>query len=155
MRFGMHSVKYTLYALLIVPSLMFAADDRSTTCSQTDWNEHFATINGHVRSNWHPPIEYRPISCTILLRLDFRSEVAHVEILSCDDDEAIRKSAEDAGYVSSPLPKPRNRACFSKQMTVRLKFTPQQEQGSYNQSIRNNIDKSTAATFLVSAPVEM
>ena len=125
MRFGTRSVQYTLYALLIVPSLIFAADDSSTICSQLDWNEYFVEVNGHVRSNWQPPYEYRPLSCTILLRLDFRSEVAHVEILSCDDDEAVRKSAENAGYVSSPLPKPRNRACFSKQMTVRLHFTPQ------------------------------
>ena len=61
----------------------------------------------------------------MLLRQDFRSEVADVEILTCNDDELIRKSAEDAGYNASPLPVPKNRACFSKQITIRLEFTPQ------------------------------
>ncbi len=124
MRIKMRPAHYVLYALLVLPSVLPAADEPSATCSQTEWDEYFIEIQNHVISHWRPPFDYRPISCTILLRLDFRSEVAHVEIIDCNDDEQIRKSAENAAYVSSPLPKPKNKACLSKQMAVRLVFTP-------------------------------
>ncbi len=124
MRIKMRPAQYVLYALLILPSALLAVEEPSATCAQDDWDEYFIEVQNHVISHWQPPLSYRPISCTILLRLDFRSEVAHVEIIDCDDDEKVRKSAENAAYVSSPLPKPKNKACWSKQMTVRLTFTP-------------------------------
>jgi hypothetical protein len=116
--------QFALYALLVLSGAPLAAEESSATCSQEEWDEYFITVQNHVISHWDPPMKYRPISCTILLRLDFRSEVAHVEIIDCNDDEEIRKSAENAAYGASPLPKPRNKACLSKQMTVRLVFTP-------------------------------
>jgi len=116
--------QYALYALLVLSGAPPSAQESSATCSQEEWDEYFIAVQNHVISHWEPPIEYRPISCTILMRLDFRSEVAHVAIIDCNDDEKIRKSAKNAAYVASPLPKPRNKACLSKQMTVRLTFTP-------------------------------
>ena len=124
MRIETRLAQYALYALLILPGVLLAAGEPVATCSQEEWDEYFIAVQNHVISHWEPPIEYRRISCTILLRLDFRSEVAHVEIIDCNDDEEIRKSAENAAYVASPLPKPRNKACLSKQMTVQLVFTP-------------------------------
>jgi hypothetical protein len=124
MRIKMRPAQYILYALLVLPCALLAADEGSTTCSQNEWDEYFTDMQNHVRSRWQPPYDYRPISCTILLRLDFRSEVEHVEVIDCDDDEEVRKSAENAAYEASPLPKPRNKACTVRQMAVRLTFTP-------------------------------
>ncbi len=124
MRIQTRLAQYSLYALLIFSGAPPAAEESSATCSQEEWDEYFTEVQNHVISHWEPPVEYRAISCTILLRLDFRSEVEHVEIIDCNDDEDIRRSAENAAYVASPLPKPRNKACLSKQMTVRLVFTP-------------------------------
>jgi len=122
--FELRPARYVLYALLTWPGLLLAEYDSSATCSRSEWNEYFDHINHHVTSFWRLPFRHSPISCTILLRLDFRGEVQNVEILACDDDESVWKSAENAGYLSSPLPKPRNLACFLDQMTVRLRYTP-------------------------------
>jgi hypothetical protein len=124
MRIKMRPAYHLLYALLILPGGLPAADEPSASCSQIEWDEYFIAVQNLVISHWQPPYNDRPISCTILVRLDFRSEVAHVEVIDCDDDERVRKSAENAAYEASPLPKPKNRACLSKQMTVRLTFTP-------------------------------
>jgi len=113
-----------IIAVIFSPSFLSAAGAPVEPCSQDEWDEYFTEIQNHVIGNWRPPFSYRAISCVILIRQDFRSEVEHVEILTCDEDEKVFKSAENAAYLSSPLPKPKNRACFSKQMTVRLNFTP-------------------------------
>ncbi len=123
MSFHVHSTPIVLLALLVLPSLTLGQDDAAATCSQDAWDEYFATIRNHVKSYWNPPLDAQAISCTVLLRQDFRSEVEHVEILSCGDDEKVHTSVEYAGYAASPLPIPKNKACFSQQMTIRLKFT--------------------------------
>ena len=113
-----------IIAVIFSPSFLSAAGAPVEPCSQDAWDEYFAEVQNHVIGNWRPPFSYRAISCVILIRQDFRSEVEHVEILTCDEDEKVFKSAENAAYLSSPLPRPKNRACFSKQMTVRLYFIP-------------------------------
>jgi len=124
MRINLRPAQFALYALLILPTLLIANDSSSNPCTQSEWNAYFDLIQGHVRGFWRSPITHRAVSCTILVRQDFKSEVEHVEILSCDEDARIQKSAEDAGYAASPLPKPANKNCFSKQMTVRLTVSP-------------------------------
>ena len=124
MSLKVHAAQIVLVALLGLPNLALGQDDAAKTCSQQDWDEYFATIRNHVKSYWNPPPGSQAISCTVLLRQDFRSEVEHVEILSCGDDEKVQKSVEYAGYAASPLPIPKNKACFTRQMTIRLKFTP-------------------------------
>ena len=125
MSFHAHATPNVLLALLVLPSLALGQDDAVATCSQDEWDEYYLGLQNHVKSNWKRPSDNRAISCTMVLRLDFRSEVEDVEILSCNDDARVRKSAEDAGYTSSPMPVPTNKACFSKQITIRLEFTPQ------------------------------
>ena len=114
----------TIIAVIFSPSVLSAAGAPVAPCSQESWDEYFAKVQSHVIGHWRPPFSYRAFSCVILIRLDFRSEVEHVEILTCDDDQKVLNSAENAAYLSSPLPRPKNRACFSKQMTVRLYFDP-------------------------------
>ncbi len=124
MRIKTRPAQYILCALLIFPGSLPAAGEPSASCSQNEWDAYFSDMQNHVIANWQPPYNYRRLSCTILLRLNFRGEVAHVEIIDCDDDVQVRKSAENAAYYSSPLPKPKNKACFVKQVTVRLVFKP-------------------------------
>ena len=124
MRIQLRPAQFALYALLVLPGIITANDSESNPCTQSEWDAYFDLIQGHVRGFWTPPYTYRAISCTILVRQDFRSEVEHVEILTCDEDARVQKSAEDAGYEASPLPKPTNRSCFSKQMSVRLIYNP-------------------------------
>ena len=124
MSFKTHVAQTVLVALLVLPSLMLGQDDAADTCSQEDWNEYFSSIRDHVKSYWKPPLEDVAITCTVLLRQDFRSEVEHVEILTCGDDEQVHRSVEYAGYEASPLPVPKKRACFTRQITIRLHFIP-------------------------------
>jgi hypothetical protein len=124
MRKLMRPARFILYATLLAPGLLTAQDTGSTSCTQSDMDEYRTDVSNHVFDNWVPPFEYRRLSCTILLTQNFRSEVDYVEILKCDSEISVRKSAEKAGYESSPLPQPRNRACFSKQLSVRLLFSP-------------------------------
>jgi len=112
-----------LSALLFLPAAVIP-EDASPYCSQAEWDNYFEQVQLHVRGHWKPPYTQRAVNCTILVRQDFRREVAHVELLACDDDAEVRRSAENAGYNSSPLPAPSNSACFSKQVPVRLVFRP-------------------------------
>ena len=91
-------VQAVLLALFMLPSLSLGQDDAADTCSQEEWDEYFLAIHNHVKEFWQPPVKDQAISCTVLLRQDFRSEVEHVEILSCCDDEQIHRSVENAGY---------------------------------------------------------
>lgn len=113
-----------IIAVIFSPSLLFAAGEPVEPCSQDEWDEYFAAVQNHVIGHWRPPFNYRAMSCVVLIWQDFRSEVEHVEVLTCDEDEKVFKSVENAAYLSSPLPRPKNRACFSKQMTIRLYFIP-------------------------------
>ncbi len=124
MSFNVHATQNTLFALLILPGLSLGVDDAARICSQEEWDAYYLELRNHVKSHWQRPYINKAISCTMLLRQDFRSEVENVEIVICDDDELVRKSAENAGYTASPLPRPKNKACFSRQITIRLEFTP-------------------------------
>jgi hypothetical protein len=124
MRIKSYKAQYVLYALLFLPGLLTAEGSRSTSCSEIAMDEYQSEVLNHVVGNWVRPFDYRRLSCIIVLTQNFRGEVDYVEILDCDSEISVRKSAEDAGYVSSPLPMPKNRACFSKQLSIRLLYTP-------------------------------
>ena len=124
MRIQLRKAQYLLSALLFLPVALTAQDDDSSYCSQSEWDAYFERVQNHIRDVWQPPYTQRVVNCTILVRQDFRREVVHVELLACDDDATVRRSAENAGYNASPLPAPQNSACFSKQIPVKLVFRP-------------------------------
>ena len=101
--------------LLAFGSAAFAEEP----CSQQQRDEYMDRLERRISENWRLPTHYRDIDCTVLVVQSFRGEVLDASVLDCTDAE-IRKSIEDATYLSSPLPLPRNDSCFQREINIRV-----------------------------------
>jgi colicin import membrane protein len=80
------------------------------------------SIHNHIYRNWSPPVSAQSGSeCEVLVRQVPGGEVVGVEILSCDGDEALRRSVETAVLRSSPLPPPPDPSVFERNLRLILK----------------------------------
>jgi hypothetical protein len=98
------------------------------TCSDAENENYIRAITQEVVAAWKPPYKDRTISCRVLIKQDFRGEVLNVGIASCGDDPRIHKSVIDAGYSASPIPLPANKACFSRDIIIRIESRAQDYQ---------------------------
>ncbi|MDH3431723.1 MAG: cell envelope integrity protein TolA [Gammaproteobacteria bacterium] len=114
MRSGM-----VLIALLVCSSTTIARDELPI-CSASDRDRYFSEIREILYENWVVPYENRSIACTVLIKQNFRGEVSYVGIANCSDDPKIHKSVIDAAYLASPIPLPKNPACFRRDVIVRI-----------------------------------
>jgi len=89
-------------------------------CSDEEDETYVRTITQAVHAAWAPPYKDRAISCTVLLRQNFRGEVLNVGIANCGDDPRVHKSVIEAGYNASPIPLPANKACFRRDIIIRI-----------------------------------
>ena len=108
-----------LFLLLVLSSSAIAAD-----CSDAERAAYLDAVRRDIRASWKVPYEDASISCTVLIKQDFRGEVENVGLGRCGDDRAILISVINAGYRASPMPLPENRACFSRDVIVTLTYTP-------------------------------
>lgn len=78
-------------------------------------------IGQKIRRNWAAPASAGPETrCTVRVRQQPGGEVVGVNILSCNGDDAVKRSVEAAIRRSSPLPEPENRDLFDPNLTVNL-----------------------------------
>jgi hypothetical protein len=110
--------------LLVWSSLAIARDD-SPTCSAADRNNYLSEVRERLYEYWQVPYENRTVACTVLIKQNFRGEVLYVGIAACSDDPQIHKSVIDAAYEASPIPLPKNRACFERDTIVRIESRSQ------------------------------
>ncbi len=89
-------------------------------CSQVERETYLQIMRQELVSNWRVPSRNRNRACTVLIAQTFRGEVLNASVEDCGDDPELIRSIEDAVYLSSPLPIPENRACFERNVRLRL-----------------------------------
>lgn len=78
-----------------------------------------------VERNWVRPASSPPgLECEVRVQQLPGGEVTSVSILTCNGDEAVRRSIEAAIQKASPLPTPRNPSLFDR--NLRFTFRPEQ-----------------------------
>lgn len=94
------------------------------TCAAEERALYQEAVHDAVVAEWKVPYDHRYIACTVLLSLNWRGEVLNVGIANCGDDPRVHRSVVDAGYSASPLRMPKNRACFERNVIVKLESRP-------------------------------
>lgn len=93
-------------------------------CTAAEREEYLQEVRNDIIDSWRVPDRSIAFSCTILIKQDFRGEVEHVGIGKCGNDATAQRSVVNAGYRASPMPLPKNRACFSRDLIVTVTITP-------------------------------
>ena len=102
---------------LLVAALPSAVAEEPCTKQQRD--EYVDRLQRRITENWRLPSHYREIDCTVVVAQSFRGEVLNAAVEDCTDSE-LRKTIEDAAYLSSPLPLPGNGSCFQREISLRI-----------------------------------
>ena len=107
--------------ILAIWAPLAVTEDDFRPCSSSEWDAYLTRVRQVLHENWDAPEKLTSYSCTVSIAQNFRGEVLNVAVDSCSvDDVAVRKSAEDAAYLASPLPLPENGMCARRTLQVRL-----------------------------------
>lgn len=81
-------------------------------------------VTARITRAWIKPPTARPgIDCSIDITQVPGGQVVNVKVGSCNGDEAVRQSIQDAAYRASPLPQPSDPALFAREFSVEFKPT--------------------------------
>ena len=81
-----------------------------------------AAIRARIERAWIRPDTARPgLDCTVAVTQAPGGTVLRVAVLSCNGDEAVRQSIEDAVLRASPLPAPPDPALFERELILRFR----------------------------------
>ncbi|MEE4185250.1 MAG: cell envelope integrity protein TolA [Gammaproteobacteria bacterium] len=85
-------------------------------------NEYVSLIQQQVQQRWvQPASAVVGIECTVSVRQLPSGEVVEARVTRCNGDETVRRSVENAVYAASPLPLPRDRLLFDRNLTFTFK----------------------------------
>lgn len=102
-----------------------AEDERLQSISSGEREAYIFAIQQRVQRSWVKPASAQPgLECDVRVQQLPGGEVVSVIILSCNGDEAVRRSIEAAVYKASPLPEPSNLNIFERNLM--LVFRPEQ-----------------------------
>ena len=107
-------------ALIVMMLPVFPVGAQDDDCSERDREAYLHDVVQAVSAAWKVPYTNRTLSCSLLIKQNFRGEVLNVGIARCGDDPNVHKSVIDAGYEASPLPLPGKKACFSRDIIISL-----------------------------------
>ena len=80
-----------------------------------------AMIRQKIERNWSAPASAdSELKCSVRVRQAPGGEVIGVTILSCNGDDAVKRSVEAAIYRSSPLPEPSDPSLFDRNILLNL-----------------------------------
>ena len=105
--------------LLAIPISAVAED-----CSDAERSSYLDAVRRDVHDSWRIPYDSEAITCTVLIKQNFRGEVEYVGIGKCSEDRTVLLSVVNAGYRASPMPLPDNRACFTRDLIITLTYKP-------------------------------
>ena len=81
-----------------------------------------AAIRARVERAWIRPDSARPgLDCTVAVTQAPGGTVLRVAVRTCNGDEAVRQSIEDAVLRASPLPAPPDPALFERELLLRFR----------------------------------
>jgi len=82
---------------------------------------YMALIRQKIERNWAAPASATSeLECSVRVRQIPGGEVIGVTILSCNGDDAVRRSVEAAVHRSSPLPEPSDPSLFDRNILLSL-----------------------------------
>ena len=82
---------------------------------------YMALIRQKIERNWAAPASASSeLECFVRVRQIPGGEVVGVTILSCNGDDAVKRSVEAAIYRSSPLPEPSDPSLFDRNILLRI-----------------------------------
>ncbi len=112
----------SLLTLLLLPNL--AADEVKPKtpydCPAVDMEAYITVIKQAILASWKPSRGEEAKRCIVVFAQSFRGEVLNVDFEDCAHEATVRKSIEDAVYLSSPLPLPVNTHCFERTLKISL-----------------------------------
>ena len=112
----------SLFTLLLLPFLV-NDDPQSNTpysCPAADMEAYTTVIKQSILASWRPSRGEEAKKCVVVFAQSFRGEVLNVEFEECAHEALVRKTIEDAVYLSSPLPLPVNTHCFERTLKISL-----------------------------------
>jgi colicin import membrane protein len=99
-----------------------AAEERERalrSSAAADWQ---ALIRAKIEAAWiRPPTARAGLDCLVKVRQVPGGEVVAAQILSCNGDQAVRQSIENAVYRAAPLPPPPAGMPFERDLEVRFR----------------------------------
>lgn len=102
-----------------------AEDERLQSIRSGAREAYIFAIQQRVQRSWVKPASAQPgLECDVRVQQLPGGEVVSVIILSCNGDEAVRRSIEAAVFKASPLPEPSNLNIFERNLM--LVFRPEQ-----------------------------
>ena len=79
--------------------------------------EYIGAIQSSVAENWRRPTGVPPgLKCTVNVLQDNNGKVLRVEIVESSGNVAFDRSVEQAVRAASPLPRPRRKAVFDREI---------------------------------------
>ncbi len=82
---------------------------------------YMTQIRQKIERNWSAPASAgADLDCSVRVRQIPGGEVIRVTILSCNGDDAVRRSVEAAIHLSSPLPEPSDPSLFDRNILLNL-----------------------------------
>ena len=114
-----------MMSLLTLLLLSYLVDDelQSKTpynCPAVDMEAYITVIKQSILASWQPSRGEEAKKCVVIFAQSFRGEVLNVEFEECAHEALVRKTIEDAVYLSSPLPLPVNTHCFERTLKISL-----------------------------------
>ena len=111
----------SLLTLLLLPLLVDDAQPNAPySCPAVDMEAYTTVIKQSILASWRPSRGEEAKRCVVIFAQTFRGEVLNVEFEDCAHIATVRKSIEDAVYLSSPLPLPVNTDCFERTLKISL-----------------------------------
>lgn len=115
----------SMTAILVLLSSPVYAEEVAEECSPADRQNYLESARSKFYEHWQPPVYVTNISCTVLIKQNFRGEVLYVGIAKCTDDPLVHKSVINAAYEASPMPPPAVRSCFSRDIIFSIESRTQ------------------------------
>ncbi|MCP4303085.1 MAG: cell envelope integrity protein TolA [Gammaproteobacteria bacterium] len=98
-----------------------AEEDRMAAVDSGALAVYMAQIRQKIERNWSAPASAgAELQCSVRVRQVPGGEVVGVSILTCNGDDAVRRSVEAAIYRSSPLPEPSDPSLFDRNILLNL-----------------------------------
>ncbi len=98
-----------------------AEEDRMAAVDSGALAVYMTQIAQKIERNWSAPASARAeLKCSVRVRQVPGGEVIGVNILTCNGDDAVKRSVEAAIYRSSPLPEPSDPNLFDRNILLNL-----------------------------------
>ena len=110
--------------LVLLPLTQSVAQFPDQGCSNEELSGWRESVQAALVANWRVPYPDRYLACTVMLSVNWRGEVLNVGIANCGEDPLVHRSVVNAGYQVSPVRMPENRACYERNVIVRLESRP-------------------------------